>query len=254
MVEAFDLLKTAFGGLKTDVGKKLVGLFFAVQLINFAGTYAAGMGTGAQAAGVFASIFAALATIVATIGALRGFREGELEKEMFTENLLWPFGRFLGANLVSTVFAYLLALVALLPAIGAAGLSGITSASGLSAASALVIGLGGLGVILAVGVFIYVAVTLILAQPLIAVDDRRMFQALDESVRRTKDERASMALALLGLMLAYFLITFVAGFAGGTIGGETVVGALTSLVVAPLMTPVSLCLLNYLTEELPEAE
>lgn len=253
MVEALDILKTAFGGLKTDVGKKLIGLFFVIQLFNLAGTLVSGMGAAAQAAGILASLVAAVAGIVATIGGLRGFREGELEKEMFTDKLIWPFGRILGANLVSTVFAYLLAIIALFPAFWIAVMSGITSFSGLSAASTAVIGLGGLGALLAVTAFLYVAVTLVLAQPLIAIDDRRMFQALDESVRRTKGERLDIILALLGLMIVYLVAVGVAAGLTG-IAGENAAGALATLVVTPLITPVSLCLLNYLTEELPEAE
>jgi hypothetical protein len=253
-INAADLLKTAFGGLKTDVGKKLVGLFFVVQLFNFAGSMLAQSGavTGATTAGLLATLVATVLGIIATIGGLRGFREGELDREMFTDNLVWPFGKILGANLTTTIFAYGLALLIAAPTFIVIGLSG-TSVSNLTGASLTIIGLGGLGVLLGVGVFFYVLVSLILSQPLIAIEDRRMFQALDESIQRTRNHRVSIFFAVTGLIAVYLLASVISVLAA-SFAGETVAGAVTTLVVAPVMTPVSLCLLNELTEELPEAE
>ncbi|MFB6242280.1 MAG: hypothetical protein ABEJ36_05790 [Candidatus Nanosalina sp.] len=252
MVNAPDVLKTAFGILKSNVGQKLVALFFVIQFFNFAGSILAG--SGSAVAGFLMALASTVVGIIATIGGFRAFREGEIEKEMFTENLIFPLGRIIGANLVSTVLAYALALLFLAPAYILAVITGVTpNTAGLSGMSAVVVLFGAMGIFLAIGSFFYVAVTLLLAQPLIASDDRRMFQALDESIRRTEDERLHIFLALLGLMAVYILsIGVVAGIGG--ILGELVTGALTTLVVAPLMTTVGLSMLNYLVEELPEAE
>jgi hypothetical protein len=55
-------------------------------------------------------------------------------------------------------------------------------------------------------------------------------------------------------LIAVYLLASVISVLAASFAGETVAGAVTTLVVAPVMTPVSLCLLNELTEELPEAE
>lgn len=250
-LDALGILRNSFSGLKSGVGKKIVGIFFAVQLLHFGGTVLTRQEL--TLAGVSVTVFAAVLSIVATIGALRAFREGELKREMFTENILATIGRILGANLTNAVFAYGVAMLLLAPAVYLAALSGITAASGLSGASAAVLVALGVGGILGVGAAAYIAVAFLLAQPLIAIDDRRMFQALDESIQRTKGERLSIFLALAILFLGYTVIAVLVAIAGSFVN-EMVAGAATTLVVAPLLTSLSLCLLNYLTEELPEAE
>ncbi len=251
MVEALGILKNSFSSLKSDVGKKIVGIFFVIQLLHFGGTILTQQNL--TLAGLSVTVIAAVLSIVGTIGGLRAFREGELKREMFTENILATIGRILGANLTNAVFAYGAAMLLLAPAVYLAALSGITAVSGISGASAGVIAAIGIGGILGIVVAAYIAVVLLLAQPLIAIDGKRMFQALDESIQRTKGARLSIFLALTILFLGYTVVAALTAIAGG-MASEMVAGAATTLVVAPLLTSVSLCLLNYLTEELPEAE
>ncbi|WEL22951.1 hypothetical protein [Candidatus Nanohalovita haloferacivicina] len=254
-LNASEAIKTAFGSLKTDVGQKLIGLFFVIQLVNIGSTVLTNMGmTALQIAGVVLGLVAALASIAATIGGLRSYRKDEVERSLFTDNLLWPFIRTLGANLTSAAFAYLLGLIFLLPAYIAV-LGGVSSlaatgsiASGLGTAG---IALAAVGGILGFAVFSYVIVTLLLAQPLIAIEDKRMFQSLDESVQRTKGSRLSIFLAGLGTFLVYGIVALLLGVIGNIAGGEQAAAYAVQLLVVPIFTPVFLALLNHFTEELP---
>lgn len=251
-LNALDILKHAFGSLKTPVGQKVAGLFFLVQAMNIGGTLLMESGSSTMVGiSVALSLAAGLVGVVATIGGLRAFREGEFSREMFTENLVWPFGRILGANLTTAVLAYALGFLFILPAGVLAMLSGAASASAIASTGGLTMILGILGMIMGLGAFFYVTVSLILSQPLLAIEDKRLFQALDESIQRTKGYRSSIFVALLGLVLAYLL--FWAVFAAiGALGPDfiTMIGL---LIVGPIVTAASLSLLNYLTEELPEA-
>lgn len=251
-LNAGSLLKHAFGSLKTPVGQKVAGLFFIVQALNIGGTLLMEAGTGTMlAVSVAISIIAALLGIIGTIGGLRAFRAGELSREMFTENLAWPFGRILGANITTAVLAYGLGIIFVLPALILAGLSGAASAEAIASSGALTMVLGAIGVLMGLGAFFYVTVTLLLAQPLVAIDNKRMFQALDESVRRTKGHRSSIFIALLGLGLAYIAVAAVVALLG-TLGPD-IISAVGLLIIGPLLTSVTLSLLNNLTVELPEA-
>ena len=251
-VNALDILKHAFGSLKTPVGQKVAGLFFLVQALNIGSSLMIESSSAAMAGvSVAVSLLAALIGIVATIGGLRAFREEEFSKEMFTQNLVWPFSRILGANLTSAVLAYGLGFVFLLPAGILAVLAGASTPSGVAAAGTLPLILGVLGAIMAIGAFFYVTVTLVLSQPLVAIDNKRMFQALDESVQRTKGHKSSIFIAFLGLLLAYIAGIAVLGVLGTVLPGF--VTALGLLILIPMITSASLSLLNYLTEELPEA-
>ncbi|WP_414837653.1 hypothetical protein ACK3SF_05280 [Candidatus Nanosalina sp. VS9-1] len=251
-VNALDILKHAFGSLKTPVGQKVVGLFFLVQALNIGGTLLMESGSGTMIGiSVALSLVAALVGVISTIGGLRAFREGEFSKEMFTENLVWPFGRILGANITTAILAYALGFLFILPAGILAMLSGAATPSGVAASGGLTMILGILGLIMGLGAFFYVTVALILSQPLLAIDDRRLFQALDESIQRTKGHRSSIFVALLGLVLVYLLLWAVFAAIGAV--GPDFITMLGLLVVGPIVTSASLSLLNYLTEELPEA-
>lgn len=251
-VNALDILKHAFGSLKTPVGQKVAGLFFLVQALNIGSSLMIESGSGMMAGvSVAVSLLAALIGIVATIGGLRAFREEEFSREMFTENLVWPFSRILGANITSAVLAYGLGVVFLLPAGLLAMLAGVSSPEGVAATGGLPLVLGILGLVMGLGAFFYVTVTLVLSQPLVAIDNKRMFQALDESVQRTKGYKSSIFIAFVGLVLAYLAGIAVLGVLGTVLPGF--ISALGLLILVPLFTAASLSLLNYLTEELPEA-
>lgn len=251
-LNAGSLLKHAFGSLKTPVGQKLVGLFFVVQALNIGSTLMMEAGSGMMVGvSVAISLVAALLGIVATIGGLRSLREDEVQREFFTENLLWPFGRILGANITTAVLAYGVGILFILPAGILAMLSGAGTPEAIASSGGLTLALGALGALMGLGAFFYATVTLLLAQPLVAIDNKRMFQALDESVQRTRGHRSSIFVALLGLALAYVAIALV--IAGvGTVAPD-IITSVGLLIVGPILTAVSLSLLNYLTEELPEA-
>ncbi len=250
-LNALSLLKHAFGSLKTPVGQKVAGLFFIVQALNIGGGLIMETGTATMVGvGVVASILAALVGIIATIGGLRSFREEEISSEFFTSNLIWPYGRILGANITSTLFATVLGILFALPALALIGVLG-GSPDAVAGASAPVLALTALAGIMGLGAFFYVTVVLLIAQPLVAIDDRRLFQALDESVQRTKGHRSSIFIALLGIAIAYLgLYAVFAAF--GTLGPDFI-AAIGVLLVSPVLTAATLSLLNYLTEELPEA-
>lgn len=199
---------------------------------------------------VVISILAAILGIIATIGGLRSFREGEIQSELFTSNLVWPYGRILGANITTTVFATILGFLFALPALALIGVLG-GSVEAVAGASGPVLALTALAGIMGLGAFFYVTVVLLIAQPLVAIDNRRLFQALDESVQRTKGHRSSIFVALLGIAIAY--LGLYAVFAAiGTLGPDFI-AAIGVLLVSPVLTSATLSLLNYLTEELPKA-
>lgn len=201
-----DTVKSTFGSLKTDAGMKVLGLLFVVQLVNMGSSYLGTMGTGAAALSGLIALTATVAMILITVGAFRSFDSGEVRSEQYTSNILWPVIRITGANLVTSVFAYGLALVALLPAILAGGLTGIGMSAGMAAGgSLLTAALGLIGLVLGASVFFYIFLMLTVSIPMIAVEDNRIFQALDRSIQRTKGEKLSMFLALLPVGLLYIL-------------------------------------------------
>ena len=248
-------IKTAFGSLKSDVGQKLVGLFFLIQAVNFgSGLLIESASMGLQAAGALVMIAAGIASIAATIGALRSFREEALERSFFTSNLLKPFARTLGANITTVVFAYLIAIVLALPAylVALGGISASSVAAGsvstLSGIGAAGIVLAAIGVILGIAGFAYVTISLILSQPLIAIEDKRMFQALDESIQRTKGSRLGILLSIVAVFVVYLVAVILGGLL--SVFNETVGTAAIQMIAVPIFTPVFLSLLNHFSEEL----
>ena len=260
-ISVSDAVKTGFGSLKSDVGQKLIGIFFVIQAVNFGSTILMESATlGLQMLGGVLMVAAALVSIAATIGGLRSFREGSLKQNLFRRNLLKPFFRVLGANLTTAVFAYMLGFIFLLPAfiavlagtagsLASLGSTGATGAAALGGAGIAAMVLGALGFLLGLVAAIYVTVTLVLSQPLIAIDDKRMFQALDESIQRTKGSRLKIFLAGLSIFAVYLI----AAFAGGIVSlvNEQAGAGLIQLVVVPVFTPIFLSVLNYFSEELP---
>lgn len=247
--DALDVLRTSFGSLKTSTGQKLVGIFFAVQLLNIGSSYMM-ESMSMTATSVAVGLVGALLGVVATIGGLRSLREDEVKLEYFTSNLVWPFGRTLGANLVTAVFAYAISLIFVAPALIAAYTSGLTSLAGLTGASAGVLALAALGGLLGIAAFFYVSITMILAQPFVAIDDMRMFQALDESIQKTKGNRLSIFTAFLGLILAYVAVAAVMAIASSVAPSQELVQGGASLVLSAVMAPVSMKILEEFANQL----
>jgi len=243
-----DILKNSFGILKTDVGQKLVGLFLLIQALNFGSTYLM-QELSMTTIPALLSIAGGLLSVIVTIGGLRSLRDEEFDIENFKQNLVWPFGRIAGANIVSVIFAYLVALIFIGPAALAALTSGVSSVAGLTGASAGVLALGGLGAILGVAAFIYVSVTLILAQPFVAIDNMRMFEALDNSIQSTKGNRLNIFITFLGYGLANLTLGVIFGLIA-LFGPQIVADALVTIVIGSVMAPVGLKILEEFSREL----
>ena len=243
-----DILNNSFGILKSGVGQKLVGLFLVIQGLNFVSTYLM-QEMSMTTVPALLSVAGGLLSVIVTIGGLRSLRDEEFDLGNFKQNLAWPIGRIAGANIVSVIFAYLVALIFIAPAALAALTSGVTSIAGLAGASAGVLALGGLGAILGVAAFIYVSVTLILAQPFVAIDNMRMFEALDKSIRSTKDNRLNIFIAFLGYGIANLALGALFGLIA-LVGPQVVADALVTIVIGSVMAPVGLKILEEFSREL----
>lgn len=256
-LDAVDTIKSTFGSLKTDAGKKVLGLLFVLQLVNMGGTYLSTMGTAMMFVSAFLSLGVAAAMLLVTVGVFRSFDSGELTSDQYTSNVLWPLVRITGANAVTTIFAYGLALVALLPAVLVSVLAGagVSSLGAGAAAGGSIVGavLGIAGLVLAIAAFFYIFLMLTVSVPMISVDDNRVFQALDRSVQRTKGAKVSMFLAALPIGLLYLvgfgLVIAMTGTATTTVSPG--VAVLTSVVTA-LTATLFFSLLNEYHQRLPE--
>lgn len=248
-VDALDVLRTSFGSLKTSTGQKLVGIFFGIQLLNFGSSYLMESLSMTGPAAVL-GLIGGLAGIAGTIGGLRSLREDNVRLENFTSNLVWPFGRVLGANIVTAVFAYAVSLIFLAPAFVVGLSSGITSVSGLTGAGTGVLVLAALGALLGVGAFFYVSITLILAQPFVAIDNMRMFEALDESVQKTRDNRLTIFTTFLGLIVVYIGVAAVIAIVSSFGPSTQLVQTGVSTVLGAVMAPVSMKILEEFADQL----
>ena len=261
-LDAINTIKSTFGSLKTGVGMKILGLLFVVQLVvvqlvNMGTTYFSTMGTGMMIVSGLISLTAAAVLLLITV---RSFDSGELTKDQYTNNIVWPLIRITGANAVTTIFAYGVALFALLPVVlvsvlAGAGLSslGAGAVAGGSILSAL---LGIAGLVLAIGAFFYLFLMLTVSVPMIAIEDNRIFEALDRSVQRTKGEKISMFLAALPVGLIYFIgiipLAAMAPTTGSTATSVSPVLVLLTSVVTAVSGTLFFSLLNQYHQALPE--
>ncbi|MFQ3275548.1 MAG: hypothetical protein ACI9LV_000352 [Candidatus Nanohaloarchaea archaeon] len=250
-----DTVKSTFGSLKTETGMKVLGLMFAVQLVNMAASMMLEMGAMASVAGGVLTFAAAIAGIVITVGALRSFDTETISREQYTENLLWPVIRLTGANVVTTILAYGIAVVALLPAVLAAVALGAGTSVGtgaLAGAGLPVALLGVAGFIAGIAAFLYIFLTLVVSMPMVAADDRRMFEALDKSIQRTKGSKFSMFLSILPIGVVYLIgvgiIIALAPSPGGSLSAPFAVAA---SVVSSLVAVLMYSLLNQYHQRLP---
>lgn len=252
-LDAIDTIKSTFGSLKTDAGMKVLGLLFVVQLANMGSTYLASMGTAMMVVSGLISLGVAAGMLLISVGAFRSFDSEELNSDQYTSNILWPIIRITGANAVTTIFAYGLALLALLPALGVAGIAGSGMSTGAVGSSIIgaVLGLGGL--VLGFAAFFYIFLMLTVSIPMIAVDDKRIFQALDRSVQRTKGSKVSMFLSALPVGLLYLLgIGAIIGLTGPATATLGPVAALATSVVTAVIVTLLFSLLNEYHQRLPE--
>lgn len=246
-IEALDTVKSAFGRINTPTGLKVIGLLFVIQLFNTLGSMAYTAGTTAAALGALVTVLAGVASLVAMIGALRSFESGEFKKDQYTKNLFWPVTRNLGSNTITTLFGYGLGVAAALPIVG------IVSLIGLGTGSIAGMALTAVGLVLAASAFIYVVLTLIVSVPMIATGDRRLFESLDLSVRRTSGNKKSMFLAALPIGALYLLATAVLVTLGPTQGTVNPAFGAASALISSTIAAAFFSLLTEYDHRLPEA-
>lgn len=142
------------------------------------------------------------------VGMFRAFDQKDFKTEMFTENIIWPFLRLTGANITIQSFALAITYILVYPIMligllggSAASLTAATGTSNFTGMGAgLIAGLGLAGLI-SLGIILYLLATLILSVPRITVDDKRLFQALDESVQTTKGNRIRIIATLVPIVV-----------------------------------------------------
>jgi|GEM_PF-666733 len=265
-IDIVDTTKSALGSLNTDTGRKVIGLLALLQIISVASTFALEAEQLALAAiGGTSYIITSLLGIIITLGVLRSFDTDQMERSQYTSNLLWPITRFFGAQTTTVILATLVSLIGLIPlgiagAIGAAGLGmgigGMTGASGITAAIGAILGIIGIG--LGVGIFAYIYATLVISLPMIASDNRRVFEALDLSIQRTKDNRLRIIasiittiLPIIGLGLLGGTLVLILSFVYEPLAAAT--GLAGYFLISAAFTAAYLSLLTELNQRLPEA-
>lgn len=226
-LDILDTVRSAFGRIASKATLGVVGVTLALLLIVGGLGILAGALTSVSAVLGSLVALAAVATYIAgaaslTVGSMRAFDEKDFRKEMFTDNIFWPFLRMTGANITTQAFVFMAAYFILYPLLlvsigGSVAMSAGSAA--LGGATTALIGVGGAIVAL---IALYVLSALLLALPRIAVNDRRMFRALDESVQATSGKRLKVIATLLPfavLMVTAFAGAFREGIAGYTIYG-----------------------------------
>ena len=212
-LDVIDTVLSGFSRIASRATLGVIGAMIALFLVIGIG-FAAG-GALMTVSTVLGGAVMALAFIGYIVGAaslgvgiFRAFDQKDFSKEIFTDNILWPFLRLTGANITIQAFAFTVAYVLLYPILlvgllgsTAASIGSAAGASGLTGMSAgLMAGLGVAGLI-SLGIILYLVATLILSVPRIAVDDKRLFQALDQSVQSTKGNRLRIIATLLPFVL-----------------------------------------------------
>lgn len=225
-----DLKDTVLSSFERIASKATAGILAAGLVLGL--LVAVGFGGGTMLtsmSGVLGGLMMAFTALVYVagaavigVGAFRAYDAQDIEKEMFTENILWPFLRMTGANIVLQSFImtamYLVAYpLLLIGGLGSSLLMGSAMTTGLGAGVSVIAAVLGVAV---VALVLYIAAALTLALPRITVDDRRMFQALDESVQSTRGNRPRIMLGylpiavLIGAGIAAMIL--VGGIAGAS--------------------------------------
>ena len=247
-----DTVKSTFDRIASKASLGVAGLTIGLIGLVFGGGILTGISVaispilGAVVGMLTAAVY--LGGLVSlTVGSLRAFNQKTVNKEMFTENILWPFLRMAGSNIVLQSFAltaaYLVLYPALLLTMGASGMMQGTMTGAPDLGTTAIAGLGISGGITAV-IVLYIFAALSLALPRIAISDKRVFQALDESVQATKGSRLRIAAAILP-----FAALIGAGLAALFALGE-VVGFLVYVALAVISSLYWLALLAELNDKL----
>ncbi len=251
-LDIVDTIKSTFGRFKTGAGLGVLGIVLVLGLVGLGFTFVLPDlimmgGMGILAAGV-AGILLVVAGLVGTVGMLRSLDSGSLDIENFTQNVARPVLSYIGASIVIAVFAFIAVIIGsfsvgavtvVLAQLGVAELIGMQTL--MSLAPTLVAIASGI-----VGLFaLYPLLTLSISVPRIAIDDERMFEALDSSVVTTKGMKLAMFLSSLPILVLYIINRMTASMAmpaqqmAGTTGqlGTQYGGQMPTQSLSSMMTP-----------------
>ena len=233
-LDIIDAILSGFNRITSKATLGVIGVMIALFLIVLIGSVGGGaLMTVSSILGGLVLLLTAIAYIAGaaslSVGTFRAFDQKDFKTEMFTDNIVWPFLRVTGANLTIQAFAFTIAYLLIYPILAIGLLGG--SAASLTAATGATSGLGsltgglligvGLAGLVSLGIILYLLAALIISVPRITVDDKRLFQALDESVQTTKGNRIRMIATI-----APIFVLFAAG-----IGALVAVGEIIGLVI-----------------------
>jgi len=251
-LEVLQTVKSSFDRIASKASLGVAGLTIGLIAIVMGGATLTGISVAlSPVLGAVVGMLTAAAYIGGlvslSVGSLRAFDQKTVTKEMFTENIIWPFLRITGSNIVLQAFALTVAYLVLYPAIllifGATGMMQGTMTGAPQLGDAAIAGLGVSGGITAILV-LYVFAALSIALPRIAISDKRIFQALDESIQATKGSRLQIAATILP-----FAALLVAG-AGALLVLGGILGTLLYMALAVIGSLYWLALLAELNERL----
>ncbi|MFB6144938.1 MAG: hypothetical protein ABEJ99_00350 [Candidatus Nanohaloarchaea archaeon] len=206
-LDVIDTITSSFKDLTTPHGAKVIASMIGLAIVNAVSMYLSNMqGSVTQLVGGLLAILYLVFGAVFLVGVFRTFSERSFELSQYTENVAWPFYRYLvsGSSLAGILgavtmliagFGLMLSIGQTSPAAGALGM--------LSAFQSTTFRLG-LLVSVIVGVYIYT--TLVLAFPSISIRDGRAFEALDNAVQRSKGERLRMFLSAVPYLVILALV------------------------------------------------
>ena len=252
ILDILETVKSAFDRINSKASLGVAGLAIGLITVLFGGLALAGAATLVNPilAGVIGLVIAlvyiaGLASM--TVGSLRAFDQKTVNKEMFTENILWPFLRMTGSNIVLQAFifgaAYLVFYPAAILTLGASGMLQAGAETMPELGTAAMTGLGIAGAI-TVAAALYVFAALSLSLPRISISDKRLFQSLDESVQATKGKRLKVMVTM-----APFVLLLIAALAALLYLGE-ILGLLVYIALAIIAGLYWLALLAELNDRL----
>lgn len=202
-LDIIDTVLSSFSRISSLATLGIVGLFLALILFIGIGGFAAGALKAvspilAGIAGLLTAVIYIAGAASISVGALRAFDEQDLSLDMFTDNIVWPFLRMAGSNIITQAFILSVAYILIYPialagfmSVGTTSMMGTTGISTGMMVAGIIVGLPTLLIIL------YILSTLTVSLPRIAVKNKRMFQSLDESVQDTKGNRHRIIVTML---------------------------------------------------------
>lgn len=244
---SLDVQDTAFSTierLKSRATLAVIGLSLllaAVVGLGAAAAFAVG-GAAGSVIGLLTAVAYVAGIAMIGVGAFRSYDEMNYSKSQYTENIVKPFLRLSVSGMLLYLLAILAAYVPLV--IGAIVASPLAlmnpegALTGLSGPLASILGLA------AASIGMYVATSMILSLPGIAVSDQRLFESLDKAVQRSKGNRLRMIASLLPAVVAGAV-----GFGAATYLGD-IVGGLIYLVALAFAQYYNLALLTELNDRL----